>query len=347
LWFDEHKRILMKKIYLNTGNVEDVIMELKTTLNGSLNYDSNEYNLTLNNQLIKGNIQAVSFNEGMKYLQFDIVFFDDVTLSINSCDSSPIYFAYCSHGSMEHSFGELKEKNNIEKHNTAVINTVNNSSNVLYFKKNIPLQFTLIGVATSNEEGIDSLNTKLKNTFKNKKESFIHIGQQHIKIEEKIGQLRAVAQKGIVGTLLKKGILQIILAMEIEQHTNRYTDQKAIVNCLTLKQIEQIKKVSDVIKQNPAEQYTIKTLAETTGLSPNKLQEGFKLIHNRTVNDFITLIRIEKAKNLIINSDLNISEIVYSIGFTSRSYFSKIFKEKYNCSPNKYKYAQNSLAITA
>ena len=37
------------------------------------------------------------------------------------------------------------------------------------------------------------------------------------------------------------------------------------------------------------------------------------------------------------DSDLNISEIVYTIGFSSRSYFSKIFKEKYNISPNEYK----------
>jgi len=36
-------------------------------------------------------------------------------------------------------------------------------------------------------------------------------------------------------------------------------------------------------------------------------------------------------------SDLNISQIVYSIGFTSRSYFTKIFKEKYVLAPNEYK----------
>ncbi|MDX1318460.1 MAG: AraC family transcriptional regulator, partial [Xanthomarina gelatinilytica] len=50
---------------------------------------------------------------------------------------------------------------------------------------------------------------------------------------------------------------------------------------------------------------------------------------------------------LIKNTDMNISEVVYTIGLTSRSYFSKIFKEKYNCSPKDYKFAQRSMAISA
>ena len=72
------------------------------------------------------------------------------------------------------------------------------------------------------------------------------------------------------------------------------------------------------------------------GLSASKLQEGFKDMHGRTVNNFICHIRLLKAEQLLKNSDLNISEIVYSLGWSSRSYFSKIFKEKYNCTPSFY-----------
>ncbi|WP_245585041.1 helix-turn-helix domain-containing protein [Psychroserpens burtonensis] len=46
------------------------------------------------------------------------------------------------------------------------------------------------------------------------------------------------------------------------------------------------------------------------------------------------------------SADLNVSQVVYSIGFTSRSYFSKIFKEKYGITPNEYrKSALNNLII--
>jgi AraC family transcriptional regulator, transcriptional activator for feuABC-ybbA operon len=82
-------------------------------------------------------------------------------------------------------------------------------------------------------------------------------------------------------------------------------------------------------------------------MSPCKLQEGFKMLHDRTVSDFIRNVRLEKAEELISHSDLNISEIVYSIGFTSRSYFAKIFKEKFHCSPKTYQNNKRKVAVTA
>ena len=47
--------------------------------------------------------------------------------------------------------------------------------------------------------------------------------------------------------------------------------------------------------------------------------------------------KINALQNASNGTDLNISEVVYSIGFTSRSYFCKIFRQKYGCSPREYK----------
>jgi AraC-like DNA-binding protein len=164
------------------------------------------------------------------------------------------------------------------------------------------------------------------------------MGSYNLKIAEKIEQLNAVTQTGIVRNLLKEGILKIILAMEIQQHSDDLNAFPKDANCLTLKEMEEIKELSEFIKLSPEEPFTIKSLSKKSGLSPNKLQEGFKMIHDRTVNDYITHMRVLKAEILMRTSDLNISEIVYCIGFTSRSYFSKIFKQKFNCSPKEYKF---------
>ncbi|GAA0872142.1 hypothetical protein GCM10009117_12890 [Gangjinia marincola] len=59
-------------------------------------------------------------------------------------------------------------------------------------------------------------------------------------------------------------------------------------------------------------------------------------MHNRTVADYVRNVRLDKAEELMRTTDLNISEIVYSVGLTSRSYFCKIFKQKYKCSPKQY-----------
>ena len=82
---------------------------------------------------------------------------------------------------------------------------------------------------------------------------------------------------------------------------------------------------------------SVSQLSIDYGLSQAKLQDGFKFIYKRTVTEFIRHIRLEQSRNLMKTTDLNISQIVYSIGFTSRSYFSKIFKEKFGLSPNEFK----------
>ena len=83
-------------------------------------------------------------------------------------------------------------------------------------------------------------------------------------------------------------------------------------------------------------------LALKSGLSQAKLQEGFKLLYARTVTEYIRHIRLEAARDYISTTEMNISQIVYTIGFSSRSYFSKIFKRKYGISPSDF---QNNIRV--
>ena len=76
------------------------------------------------------------------------------------------------------------------------------------------------------------------------------------------------------------------------------------------------------------------------------MQEGFKAMHGKTINEYVRYVRLTKSEELLKTTDLNISEIVYTLGLTSRSYFSHIFKDMYNCSPSEYK-KKNRLAATA
>lgn len=68
----------------------------------------------------------------------------------------------------------------------------------------------------------------------------------------------------------------------------------------------------------------------------NKLQESFKYMYDLTVNKYMQQVKLEAAKDLLNSSDYNISQIVNMIGLNNRSYFSKIFKEKYNVSPKYF-----------
>lgn len=340
----------MKIVTINTEKIENIFNELTLNVGGKVTFDLDEYTLEVNNSFAKGSITGASFNDDISYVQFDMTFSDDVRMNILNLKSSPVYFTYCSKGVLSHSFGITGEERKLKTFQTAILSSKQDQEHVLFFERDKKTKFTLIIVGTQvTINKTHSLNENVRETFfgKNTIEDFFYIGSYNLRIAEKIEQLNAVTQSGIVRNLLKEGILRIILAMEIQQHTDDLLAATKDTNCLTLREMEEIKELSEAIKANPEEPFTIKSLSKKSGLSPNKLQEGFKMIHNRTVNDYITHMRVLKAEILIRTSDLNISEIVYCIGFTSRSYFSKIFKQKFNCSPKEYKFNLNPLAITA
>ncbi len=85
-----------------------------------------------------------------------------------------------------------------------------------------------------------------------------------------------------------------------------------------------------------ATNHTVESLAKEAGTNVNKLQEGFKYVYDLTVNKYMQHIKLEAAKEMLHLSEKNISEIVTAIGLNNRSYFSKIFREKYGVSPKYF-----------
>ena len=342
----------MKTIHLITNNISQIFNELQKELGGKLNKSHQEFNLQLNNDLVSGTISGITFKNDISFMKYDVTFKEDTILKSHTSTTNPINFMYCSSGNLGYGFSDSGIKKSLNQFQTGIFSSDPNRDSVMFFRKDQAVKFSNIkvdGFGTSNDESIDLLKSQLIKTFmpKNGEETFAYVGSYNLKIAEKIQQLDAISQKGIVRNLLINGTVHVILAMEIQQHKEDLKNLKNNLGSLTRSEMEDIKEISNFIKNYPEIQYSLKYLSKKSGLSPSKLQEGFKLLHDRTVTDFIRNIRVETAENLIKTTDLNISEIVYTVGLTSRSYFSKIFKEKYDCSPKYYQDNQHTLAVTA
>ena len=140
-----------------------------------------------------------------------------------------------------------------------------------------------------------------------------------------------------------EGTVYQLLSMHIAQH-DKVENTNSTQISLTKKELKTIRRQAEKILDEPGSQYSLETISRDTGLSQAKLQEGFKFLYARTVTEYIRHTRLEAARDLMNTTDFNISQIVYSIGFSSRSYFSKIFKEKYDISPNAFKKKSLSVA---
>ncbi|MEA4888658.1 MAG: AraC family transcriptional regulator [Clostridiaceae bacterium] len=78
-------------------------------------------------------------------------------------------------------------------------------------------------------------------------------------------------------------------------------------------------------------------LATLSKVSKTILIDTFKSVYGTTPICYINQLRLQKAKELLVNTDTSIGEIARLIGFQSIYYFSRTFKAKENCTPMAYR----------
>lgn len=338
----------MTTITLSSTGIKKIFDELHQSMNGALSVKVREHILDIDNEFGRGKIRGVTFKSGISLLEFDVKFIQELTLRLGASAHPPICFAYCLRGSVTHSFGSQSRKKVLENFQTGILTNKSFEENILEFASDEHIKITLIVVNTDNPKK-HSLNYRIQKSFLKGQPSqnSIYIGSYNLKIADKIQQLEAIQERGIVRSLMIEGLVHMILAYEIQQHADDVKRDAQNNGNLTIKEMNAVGYISKAILNCPEKPHCVAELSRQAGLSPSKLQEGFKRMHGTTVSDYIRSVRVEKGEELIKTSDMNISQIVYSVGFSSRSYFSKIFRQKYNCSPKEYKEKQQSMALSA
>ncbi|TKG95081.1 hybrid sensor histidine kinase/response regulator [Puteibacter caeruleilacunae] len=99
-----------------------------------------------------------------------------------------------------------------------------------------------------------------------------------------------------------------------------------------------LNRLNKIINENmQSEDFTVEILASMAGISRSQLHRKLKNLTGSSATEYIRIIRLKHAAEMLVSSDYNIDEISYLTGFTSHSYFSKCFKQLYQVSPKEYK----------
>lgn len=236
----------MKKLYINTGEFNAVFNDLKESFNGELTAKDDEYNLEIKSKWTKGSIKGTRFDDQILLMHFDLEFHQEVSLSMESFQNAPVFFVYCENGNVSHSFGANGDKKVLRKNQSAILNNSSVINSVLYFESHKRIQFTLVGMPTIENKNT-ALVSQIKQRFTNDSGNYIYVGKQNPRIAEKLSEYKNVPQKGIVGELLKKSIVNTILELEVEQHSFNYLKTFDPVVNIAIRQINEIKRISEVI----------------------------------------------------------------------------------------------------
>lgn len=98
-----------------------------------------------------------------------------------------------------------------------------------------------------------------------------------------------------------------------------------------------VKKSIGYIKENLQNKIVLKHIAGQVGLSPNYFHKVFSAAMNITPAEYITKLRLDKAKEQLVKTNLCISEVALQCGFENIPYFSYVFKKQLNISPGEFR----------
>ncbi|MCA1320443.1 response regulator [Bacillus tianshenii] len=91
------------------------------------------------------------------------------------------------------------------------------------------------------------------------------------------------------------------------------------------------------LRANYQQDVTLQEIADRFFLSREHISRKFKQEYNETITDYVTRIRMEKAKEYLANPHVKIYEVAYQVGYQNEKYFSKVFKKFTKLTPNEYR----------
>ena len=94
-----------------------------------------------------------------------------------------------------------------------------------------------------------------------------------------------------------------------------------------------VKQALAYIQQNYSRSFPLIELSETLGVSKSYLSRIFKTDTGISLWDYLNRYRIQKAKEFLLLTDKNITEIAAEVGYDDGGYFGRVFHEIEGCSP--------------
>ncbi|GAA4232832.1 two-component regulator propeller domain-containing protein [Postechiella marina] len=99
-----------------------------------------------------------------------------------------------------------------------------------------------------------------------------------------------------------------------------------------------LKKAMEIIEENVSNsEFNVNKFCEDLAMSRTVVYKKVKVLTGQSISEFIRTIRLKKASQLLRNTDMSISEIVYDVGFNDIKYFRKCFKTAFNQTPSLHR----------
>ncbi|MDN3724147.1 AraC family transcriptional regulator [Aequorivita sp. SDUM287046] len=332
----------MTNIVYEDGIGKELIDHLAEFFDVDVQNEYGETSIAINNRFGTGTVRNMVFTYGVNLMRFHLTFREDLKLTFAFEDVVPLDFIFLTRGTVDFIMPS-ETVHTLKSYQNVIVNYHKNSNNDFIFPAKESVHLNIIRIdpeeyIKKKNNNIEYLQADLQDIFNSKKPVSIysHFGNFNLKIADQIQQLEAIPHDGIVRSLIIEGHMNIILGLQLLEHEN-FINNIWLPESISQKDIEKIHDATNFIQATLSESISVNAIARKVDLVPSKLQLGFKLLFSQSVSEYIKELKLLKARDLLKNTELSVSEVVYSIGYKNRSYFSRIFSERYGILPTEYR----------
>ncbi len=157
---------------------------------------------------------------------------------------------------------------------------------------------------------------------------------------------RSAVEGGVnIGVMLEKNLTYVNKVMQINNQEDLCAWISAALNefielvysSQDARKVSQIRPAINYIDANYNKPITLADVAKASHLSISRLAHIFKEQMGITIIDYLTSVRIERAKQLLLATDQNCTEICFQVGYNNQSYFTRTFKGLVGMTPRQFK----------
>lgn len=204
----------------------------------------------------------------------------------------------------------------------------------------LPCEFYAFQISTGNPDNLLGLNKEFSNMLCH---TLLHLGQRHFRTgNTHIQYLRSAfnffsdmtPQSVKIGAQFLVCFLLSLQFLPPVFHSDIYSLDPNIAASISWP------------NQNIHEPMHLQNLADISGYSLSHFKIKFKNEVGITPAEYISLQKLEYAKKQLLETDISITNLAYSLGFSSSNYFSSVFKKFLDCTPKDYRKRHRNVKLT-
>ena len=335
------------EVGISSFELQEVIKIIADKLRTKIKSNGAELCIDIPKRYGSGTIKGIDFLDGIGFLRWDCTFKQDFILRYDENKKQPIRLIFCHSGEIIHILNPDNFRYKLNPMVGSIACSTNGNQQILMLPPNREIAYFTLEIDKEKfypkiEKELHTVPEKLASVFRDLENvgHFLYQADYSLTISECLNEIENNPHEGMVRRIFLESKALDLLWMQIKQYNDDQNplSQQSVIRKTDVKLIMKAKRIlTEDLKSSP----DIHRLAELTGTNATKLKRGFKVLYHTTINQYLRNERLNKAKLLLAEENLSIKEIAEAVGYSSKSVFSKRFKEKFGVLPrtflNRYK----------